>query len=71
MNNNQISKSGNLFSTGFGLIVLAVGIVWLGKSLGMIPLDFNIIKYICPACLILFGIWIIAEHYVKKNQKQS
>ncbi len=70
MDNKQISKPGNFFSAGFGVFVLAVGIVWLGKLLGIVPVDFDILKYICPACLILFGAWIIFGRYIKKNQKQ-
>jgi hypothetical protein len=71
MLNNIRSKSGSLLSLCFGIIILSAGIVWTGKSMGIIPDEFDLFKYVCPAGLVIFGFWIIAEAFIKKNQKES
>lgn len=67
MKNNRRRNAGRIFAAGFGLMLLAVGAGWLGKSLGILPESFEPLKYVCPACLALFGLWIIVKQFIRRG----
>ncbi len=71
MKNNRRRSAGRIFAAGFGLMILAVGAGWLGKSLGVLPENFEPLKYICPACLALFGTWIIIKQFIGGRQDRE
>jgi len=71
MKNSRRRNAGRIFAAGFGLMILAVGAGWLGRSLGILPENFEPLKYICPACLALFGLWIIVRKLVGGDGTRS
>ncbi len=71
MKNNRQVKSGRLIGAGFGLMILAVGLTWLGKSAGIVPADFEPLKFACPACVALFGAWIVYGQFVRKGARNG
>ncbi len=71
MKNNRRRSAGRIFAAGFGLMILAVGAGWLGKSLGILPESFEPLKYICPACLALFGAWIIIKQFIGGRRERE
>ncbi|GEM_PF-3208414 len=71
MKNSRRHNAGRIFAAGFGLMVLAAGAGWLGRSLGVLPESFEPLKYICPACLALFGLWIIVKQFLGGSENRS
>ncbi len=67
MGKRRKHRTDRLFTAGFGLVMLAVGLTWLGKSAGLLSAEFNPLKYACPACMALFGVWIIISQMRKKT----
>ncbi len=64
----EVQKSKhNFISVGLGILVIAVGSAWLLKSFGILPENFEMLKYACPVCVILVGAGIL----LKRNSKND
>jgi drug/metabolite transporter superfamily protein YnfA len=60
-------RYGRVFSAGFGLLVVAVALTWLGQVAGIVPAHFDPLAYACPACMAIFGVWIVAAQFLRKS----
>jgi threonine/homoserine/homoserine lactone efflux protein len=71
MKEKQGRAGRGVFSTAFGIIVLAVGVTWLLQVTGVVPAEINILQFACPACVVLFGLSILTSRSRKRNQNQE
>lgn len=59
------------FSAAFGIIIIAVGLVWLLQTIGVLPEGIEILNYVCPICIVLLGMRILMGHTTKGNNNQK
>lgn len=56
MNAQRAHTGKRYFSIAFGLIIIALGAVWFLQSLGIVPAHFSLLGYLCPLCVVIFGL---------------
>lgn len=56
-----------LFSAAFGVIIIAVGLVWFLQAIGVLPEEIKVLNYVCPICLVLVGVRIMMGHGANGN----
>lgn len=60
------TRSGKGLTTVFGIIIAAVGIAWLGESLGIVPAGFDPLKYAIPVSFVVIGAWMVTGQFLKR-----
>lgn len=56
--------NGGLFC---GILIIASGLVWIGKKAGFIPPEFS--SYFWPLLVMLLGAWMILSAVLKKTRR--
>ncbi len=59
----------------FGMVLIIIGVVWLGARLGLLDLSWLHAAYFWPAAFILLGAWLvyrgIAREKTRLNDKEK
>ena len=57
--------------TGFGVLLLTIGLVWLGAKTGYIPMEWFHSGFFWPAVVILIGAWIIVKSRIRRKHQSG
>ena len=57
--------------TGFGVLLLTIGLVWLGAKTGYIPMEWFHSGLFWPAVFILLGSWIVVKSVVRRKRQSE
>ncbi len=72
MKGKRTRAEGGFFSIAFGIIITTIGLAWFLQTIGVLPEGIQVLRYICPICVVLFGAWILTARAAKgKNMKQE
>ncbi len=56
------SRSGGIFC---GLMMVVIGVIWIGKKTGIIPLDMALFW---PSVMVIAGVWMLAAGILRKRR---
>jgi hypothetical protein len=47
----------------WGIVLLALGVIWIGKATGLIPIDMSLFW---PSVMIIAGVWILGAAVARR-----
>ena len=50
-----------------GILLITIGLIWLGARLGLIDFSWLQTVYVWPAVLILAGVWMVYKGLIRKK----
>ena len=56
------SRSSGIF---WGILLVALGLIWIGKKTGLIPVDIDLFW---PSLMVIAGVWILAGALLRKGK---
>jgi hypothetical protein len=65
------SSRRNSRRTGFGVLLLTIGLVWLGAKTGYIPMEWFHSGFFWPAVFILLGSWMVVKSVIRRKHQRE
>ena len=65
------SSRRNSRRTGFGVLLLTIGLVWLGATTGYIPMEWFHSEFFWPVVFILLGSWMVIKSVIRKKHQNG
>jgi apolipoprotein N-acyltransferase len=56
------SRSSGIF---WGILLVAIGLIWIGKKMGFIPYDMALFW---PSVMVIMGIWLMATAMMRRRR---
>jgi apolipoprotein N-acyltransferase len=47
----------------WGILLVTIGLIWIGKKTGFIPMDMALF---CPSIMVMIGVWILAGALIRR-----
>lgn len=54
-------------SVRFGILLVIIGLVWLGARMGFLPVEWFHSEFFWPAVLVIFGSWIVLKSLIRRK----
>lgn len=51
----------------FGILLVIIGLIWLGARMGFLPVEWFHSEWFCPAVIVFFGSWILLKSLIRKK----
>ena len=51
----------------FGILLVAIGLIWLGARVGLLDLSWLHAAYFWPAVFILLGVWVVYKGFTRRK----
>ena len=58
-------------SIGFGVLLVIIGLVWLGAKTGYIPMEWFHSEFFWPVVFILLGSWMVIKSVIRKKHQNG